>query len=234
MRTNLLKTALTLTITVFHIYKFYGQSKVDTIVLKKGEVFDILLLTQNSDRQAELKSYFQTAFPVAKRMSYQPIPGFKVKNYTQGNIQPGSLIFGKWNSIKEREDFLTQIVKEVPDFHERRRKIWSFFGLRYFEIKEDLSLKINRDEYHVATAYWLESGYKSSEFYNRWKKEIKSMGGEVLIQLKDGKSPFGYQYNPDFFVIASWKSEANFKAFQENVSKLELDKIQHINEFILE
>ena len=60
------------------------------------------------------------------------------------------------------------------------------------------------------------------------------MNGEVLVELQEGKSPFGYQYDPNFFVITSWKSEAEFDAFQKNMQALEADNIQHINEFVLE
>ncbi|MEO1385314.1 MAG: hypothetical protein AAFV78_19005, partial [Bacteroidota bacterium] len=56
----------------------------------------------------------------------------------------------------------------------------------------------------------------------------------VLIELKEGKSPAGYQYNPQFFVITSWKSEAAFRDFQEKVQRLKRDNIQHVNELILQ
>jgi len=215
------------------ICQSFGQSKIDTIILKKGEVLDILLLSKNPDAEADLKSYFETASPVARRMSYQPLPGFKITNISQGNLRPGFLILAKWNDIEIREAFLSQILEEVEDFHERRRKIWSYFGLRYYEIKEDLSFEVNRDQYQVATAYWLESENQSSKFYERWKKEIQKSGGEILIQLKDGKSPFGYQYNPEYFVITSWENKIAYNNFQEKMSKLKLDNIQHVNEFIL-
>ena len=215
-------------------HPIFGQSKVQEITLKKGEVFDILLLSQNDGVDEDLKSYFETAFPVAKKMSYQPLPGFKVSSHTQGNFCPGMLILGKWENLEIREAFLTEIVKEVPDFHERRRKIWSFFGLRYFEVKEDLSFEINREKYHVSSSFWLASKKESSQYYKKWSKTIKKMGGQILIHLEDGKSPFGYQYNPDFFVITSWEDEAAFKAFQEAIQGQKMDNIKHINEFILE
>ncbi|MEL7122768.1 MAG: hypothetical protein AAFO07_25200 [Bacteroidota bacterium] len=229
----LLRLMLTMALLSFNLLVSYGQSNTKTISLKKGEVLDILLLNQNPNMTADLEDYFQTAFPVAKRMSYQQIPGFKVTNHTQGNFSPALLILGKWNNMELREQFLDQIVKEVPDFHERRRKIWSYFGLRYFEIKEDLSIEINRDKFHVATAYWLESKNETSEGYKKWKKNIQKMEGQILIELKDGKSPFGYQYNPDFFVITSWESKAAFKDFQDKILTSTLDNVEHINEFIL-
>ena len=225
---------LGLAISLISSHQIYSQSTNKTVALKKGEVLDILLLSQNPDTEADLKSYFQTAFPVAKRMSYQPLPGFKILEHTQGNHRPSSLILGKWSDIKTREAFLTQILKEVPDFHERRRKIWSYFGLGYFEIQEDLSFKIDRDKYHVATAYWLKKEDDSAKFYEKWIKSIDTMGGEILVSLEDGTSPFGYKYDPDYLVITSWEDEGAFEAFREEVSQMKTDNIQHVNEFILE
>ncbi|MEM7659002.1 MAG: hypothetical protein AAF399_22960, partial [Bacteroidota bacterium] len=204
-----------------------GQSKIDTIVLQKGEVLDILLLNQHPDKEAETKSYFQHAFPVAKGMSYQPQPGFKIIDHSQGNHQPQLLILGKWKDLSLREAFLTKIVSEVPDFHERRRSIWPYFGLRYFEMKEAKTLEIHRDQYQVATAFWMESADQPSTFYEKWKQEIQSSGGEILIQLADGTSPFGYQYNPDYFVLTSWESKAVFDECQEKAHHWDRDHIQH-------
>ncbi len=224
-----------LTVTTYLIiHSSFGQSKIDTITLKKGEVFDILLLSQHPDRDAELKSYFQSAFPIAKKMSYQPLPGFKIINNNQGNLHPNILVLGKWDNTTIREAFLTEILKDVPDFHERRRKIWSYFGLRYFKIESDLSFQINRNHYNVATAYWLESDKRPNPYYKKWEQEIETAGGKILIQLKNGTSPFGYQYNPEYFVITSWKREADFRSFQEKMKKQDLNGVQHINEFILQ
>ena len=86
----------------------------------------------------------------------------------------------------------------------------------------------------MATAFWLEAGERSSDFYEKWLAEISSSGGQILIELSEGESPFGYQYDPEYFVISSWENKNAFDAFQDKVKQLELDNIQHINEFILE
>ncbi|MEL6974710.1 MAG: hypothetical protein AAGL29_04875 [Bacteroidota bacterium] len=225
---------IAITFIVFNLCCSYGQSGVKTIELKKGEVFDMLLLQQNPGKEEAFKSYFQTAGAVAKKMSYRPLGGLKIKAHLQGNLQPSVLVFAKWDDMVKRESFLNQITEEVPDFHERRRELWPYFGLRYYEVKKDLSLKINREKYLIATAYWLNTEDEVSNFYGEWKSKIQSANGEVLVELKDGKSPFGYRYDPDFFVITSWQSESDFKAFQKSVQNSEMDNIQHINEFILE
>lgn len=207
--------------------------KNKTISLKKGEVFDILLLSQNSNTSEDLKLYFRDAAPVARRMSYQPLPSFKIKGHTQGNHRPENLILAKWSNLEQREAFLTEIIKEVPDFHERRRKIWSYFGLCYFEMQEDVSFTIDTERYYVATAYWMKTKEESDVFFQKWTKQLKKMKGEVAIQLQNGKSPFGYQYRPDHFVISVWENEAAFQAFQKKTQKLKTDNIKHVNEFIM-
>lgn len=234
MKKNLFHSILGLTILLVAFHPTYGQSTHQSIVLKKGEVLDILLLSQNKDVETHLKSYFQTAFPVAKRMSYQPMPGFKITSLLQGNHQPHNLILGKWSDLQNREDFLTQIIKEVPDFHERRRKIWSFFGLKYFEIKQDVTINIDRKKFHVATAFWMNSKKTNHQFYQKWENEISKMGGQMMLHLTEGTTPFGYQYNPTYFVISSWENETQFKAFQEKIRQFDQANVQHINEFILE
>lgn len=229
----ILRLLLLVMIVAVNQTQINAQSKIDTIALKKGEVFDILLLTQNADTEAELKHYFQTAIPIGQRMTYQSIPGFRIINHTKGNIRPSLLILAKWQNLEYREQFINQIENEIPDFHEQRRKIWSYFGLHYYEIQEDLECKIDRSKYHVATAYWLEDSSQPSEFYSDWKGQIKPSGGEVLLELEEGTSPFGYRYDPDFFIVTAWKSEDDFNTFQQNCQDLEMKDVVHVNEFIL-
>lgn len=234
MTNTLFKITLLLVIWLFNFQSAVGQANVQSVELKKGTVLDILLLSQKSDTEADLKAYFQDAFPVAKRLSYQSFPGFKISRHSEGNLHPSALIFGKWDNLSIREQFLEEITDEVPDFHERRRKIWSYFGLRYFEIKEDLSLEIDRDQYHVASAFWLDTKQtKRDQFYKHWEKKVQKMDGNILLHLKDGKSPFGYRFDPDLFIITTWESEAAFNAFQAKNQKSISTQLQHVNTFIL-
>ena len=55
--------------------------------------------------------------------------------------------------LEKRELFLTEIVKQVPDFHKQRRAIWSQFDLAYYEMKETVSFDINLDKFIIAMAY---------------------------------------------------------------------------------
>lgn len=212
----------------------YAQSSSTTISLKKGEVLDILLLTQSTNDKNLLNTYFKTAFPVAERLSYQSLKGFKVTKHTQGNMRPDNLIIAKWANLNKRETFLRQIIKEVPDFHEQRRNIWSYFGLEYFEIPENISFELINNHHHVATAFWFKVTDQESQYMKKWERKIRAMGGALHIRLQDGVSPFGYKYNPTYFFITSWKDDASFNAFQKYMKKIEVDNIVHINEFILD
>ncbi|MEL6124339.1 MAG: hypothetical protein AAFR14_11530, partial [Bacteroidota bacterium] len=211
-----------------------SQSTTDTITVREGEVFDILVLNLKPNKQDELKAYFRGPSVIARRMSYQPLPGFTITAQSRGNLHPDNLILAKWESLDKREAFLRQIEVEVPDFHERRRDIWSYFGMRYYEMPEDVSMHIDRTKYHVATAYWLESTDAVSEYYTSWRQQIQNQGGESLITLSGGTSPFGYRYDPAFFVMTAWQDEATFDKFQATMEGLKMDKIAHVNEFILE
>ncbi|HAP64299.1 MAG TPA: hypothetical protein DCR93_34075 [Cytophagales bacterium] len=219
---------------LLQVFALQAQPKIDTISLQKGQILDLLFLSQNPDIEEARQSYFQVAFPVANRFSYQGLPGFRITDHVQGNHRPSFLILGEWADRGQREAFLEQIVNEVPDFHERRRQIWSYFGLCYFELTEDLSIHIDRGKHHVATAYWFEEGEVPKDLVNRWQEQRTQAGGSTLLQLQDGTSPAGYQYRPDYFVITTWDSEADFQAYQQSVSSQALEEVKHINELILQ
>ncbi len=211
-----------------------AQTSTKTIMLKRGEVLDILLLSQHANVEEERNTYFQTAFPIAKSMSYQPLPGFTITDHTKGNHRPSHLIFGKWADINQRELFLTEVIKEIPDFHEQRRKIWSFFGMCYFSMKDDISFDIDRNKYHVATAYWLKDKKSLSAFRHERTRELKESNANIVLELQEGTSPFGYLYNPDLIVITAWENQNDFISFQKNTNAIIHQDIAHINEYILE
>ncbi|MTI21512.1 hypothetical protein E1176_10825 [Fulvivirga sp. RKSG066] len=208
----------------------YGQNKIDTITLAQGEVMDILLIEQKQHAEEALKSYFETVIPIGRRMNYRPLPGFKIVDHTKGNLCPTYLILAKWDNLQSRQGFLNNITDEVPDFHERRREIWSYFGTRYYEMGEDHTLTIDRSKFHIATAYWLDD---DSNVFQDWEQKVRKMGGELLITLTGGTSPLGYRYDPNYFVITAWKNEASFAAFQKEIAQLAPHGVQHVNEFIL-
>ena len=210
-----------------------AQSNIKSFDFKKGEVLDVLLLTNQPEGGALFDKYKKTAFPVAMKMSYQPLPGFQIAAYTQGNHQPSSFLFGKWSNLEKREAFIANIEKEVPDFHEQRRAIWSIFNLTYYEMPADISFQIDKDKVTVATAYWENDAGDFSKFKKALAKKTKKTGGKTVLELMNGKSPFGYYYQPDYLVITEWKDKATFDAFYQATIKMKQVGVKHVNQFLL-
>jgi len=211
-----------------------AQSNVKSYSFKQGEVLDILLLSAKPNYDSLFAIYRKTAFPVAMRMSYTPIPGYRIKEYTQGNFQPESFILGKWASLAKREQFLAEIETHVPDFHQQRRNIFKNFHLTYYEMPTDISFEIDKGKMIVATAYWQSEDQSFQRFQKQWLKAAKRAKGKTVLNLAHGKSPFGYFYQPDWMTITEWESPAAFEAFQAKVNKLGSDGLQHVNQFILQ
>ncbi|MEB3346184.1 hypothetical protein U6A24_11970 [Aquimarina gracilis] len=210
-----------------------AQSKITSYSFKKGEVLDILVLTSKPETSSLFERYKKTAFPVAFKMSYQSLPGFKIDENVAGNHHPKGFILGKWGSIDKREKFLVDIDEEVPDFHEQRRDIFSFFGLTYYEIKEDVNFSVDRSKYNVVTAYWYNNNTMFSEFKNEWLNKVINSGGKTIIELKNGKSPYGYYYNPDYMVITQWDNKEKFENFKKKSLEMNHKGLQHVNQFVI-
>jgi len=226
------RTAMLIGLFIAGVGSLPAQSKI-SFDLKKGEILDILLLTTKNDNEALFENYKKTAFPVAMGLSYQPLPGFGIAEYTQGNHQPGAFLFGKWESLEKRERFLADITKTVPDFHEQRRAIWSQFVLTYYEMPKDISIEIDREKVVVATAYWESNKVDFAKFTQQWLKTAKKSGGVLVLELTNGKSPFGYYYQPDYLVLTQWSDREAFEKFYDKNMKMEHEGVKHVNQFIL-
>ncbi len=226
-------------ILIFLMYTFSlnlnAQPTTKTYSLKKGEVLDILVLSAKPDTNNLFDTFKKTAIPVAIQMSYKPLVGFSVAKYTQGNHQPQSLIFGTWEHVKKREKFIAEIEGKVPDFHAQRQNIWSFFGLTYYEMPKDISFKINNDKYIVVTSYWQKEGkgIQFEQFKKNWIRKSNNAGGQIILELMNGKSPFGYYYNPDYQVITQWENKVAFEVFYKENLKMNHDAIKHVNQFVI-
>ena len=210
-----------------------AQSTITQYELAAGEVLDILLLRQHPDTDDLLSDYFKTAFPLAKYMGYHPMDGHKVTKITQGNHMPSSFIFGKWEDLARREAFIEEVTNEIPDFHERRRNIWSYFGLTYYEIDEDLSFEIDSERFNVVTAYWQKPNASISSFHQEWLAMAQDEKGELILELSGGTSPFGYYHQPTYLTVTSWENEAAFSSFVEKCESLSLNGVQHLNQFVI-
>ncbi len=228
-------------VSLFHTLIFiistfiYGQDNLVTYELKKGEVFDVLLVTTKKGTKETFKEYREKAFPVAVEMSYSFLPGFTVSEVTQGNFEPKGVVFGKWKSMVLREKFLSEIEDRVPNFHEMRKKIWSVFNLTYYEIQEDSTIQLDSNKILVTTASWKKDNSSSDyqKYINDWKEAVRQTNGILKIELIDGKSPKGYEYNPDYTFITQWDSQEDFNAFQKKNLIMDADFLKNINQFVL-
>ena len=200
---------------------------------KKGEVLDILLLTNGPDVATLFPKYRETAFPVASKFSFQPIPGLSIAKTIQGGVQPEAMIFGKWDSKVKREGFLKAIVPAVPNFHEQRRALWSYFTLTYYEMLKDTNFTIDRSKYNVVTSYWGE-GTSFTNYIKVFKKAIATKGGKEIITFTNGYSPVGYVYNPDYITITQWESKAAFDMFYKKHQAMEETSITNVHQFVLD
>lgn len=214
--------------------RIVAQQDVQNYHFKKGEVLDILLLSAHSNSTELFDRYKKTAFPVAFKYSYTPIPGFGIKALTLGNHLPSSFIFGKWESLKKREGFLTNITREVPDFHQQRRDIFSFFGLTYYEMAEETEFSISKSKFNVVTAFWQKDASSFTDFLFSWKKRIKKAGAKIVIQLHNGTSPLGYHYDPDILLIVQWEDERSFHTFAEQYPLASYAPLENVHQFVLE
>lgn len=210
------------------------KSSIKTINLKKGEVLDVLLLNHFPNNREDMKEYFKVAGPVSKARGYKGLPGFKIKKHTEGNLKPDVLVFGKWSSLNQRLKFLDEIVDKVPDFNERRRKIWSLFNITYYEVLRDVSFSIDKNKYNVITAFWMKEKSNFKKFVKEYADKVSEFNGKNIITLTNGASYFRYYYKPDYFMITEFESEEAFRKFQLANKNISYNGVLQIQQFILE
>ena len=210
-----------------------AQKKVKSFEYKKGEVLDIILLSQQENSGKLFERYKQTAFPVAFEYSYRPQPGFGISKLTLGTNKPKGFIFGKWSNMGNRKGFLANISKRVPDFHEQRRELFPYFGLTYFEMQKDLSFSIDTNNYNVVTSFWRTSNTDPTTLIDDWEKEILATGGKLVLKLSNGASPTGYSYNPDMLYIVSWPNEFSFNEFAKKFRLETFNAFENVHQFVI-
>ena len=210
-----------------------GQERLKTYHIKRGEVLDVVLLTPAPHSEVLFDHYKKTAFPVAFEYGYQPQPGFTVTDLTLGNHRPSSFVLGKWPSKGKRQGFLTDITQRVPDFHQQRRELFTYFGLTYYVMDRDLHFSIDTSKHNVVTALWQHDLADFTTFFAQWKGRIAFMGGEVIVQLRNGKSPVGYHYDPDRLLIVQWEDETAFQRFAKQYPLDTYEALKNVHEFVI-
>lgn len=222
-------------ITSFAFANVKAQDQIKSFTFKKGEVLDVIIANNSPDFNELFNRYKKEAFPVAFEYTYQPQSGFGASRLTLGNHFPQSLIFGKWSTREKREGFLANISERVPDFHEQRRAIFTYFALTYFEVSEDLQFSINSDKYNLATSFWKkDSSENLDSFYNEWKNQVVKSGGKFILKLQDGTSPTGYYYNPDVLTIVQWDDQSAFDAFAKEWPLSRYEILKDVHQFVID
>ena len=135
---------------------------------------------------------------------------------------------------KKKEGFIAKIVDRVPDFHQQRRALFPYFGLAYYEMKEDLKFSINTEKLNVVTSFWQRDSKSLSSFYKEWSKSVMALGGKFILQLEEGNSPLGYRYNPDMVCIVEWKTESDFKKFEKQYPLSSFNTLKDVHQFTID
>ena len=211
-----------------------SQEKLSKNHLKKGEILDVLFISQKQDTDSLFKDYVRVAFPLAIEMSYKSLTSHRVIAATQGNIEPQYLVLAKWKNKELREQFINDIEDHVPDFHQRRRDIWSIFNLTYYEITEDVSFGFDKSKFYVISAYWKKDDNEFDDFIDRFNTAISSSNGHHILELKTGISPFMYYYQPNYCVITEWDNKDDFNHFYKKSLQIDTNGLLHVNQFIIQ
>ncbi len=216
-------------------FSFFAQAG-ESLVIKKDRVIDFLFLNNKENAQQHLKNYFSTVIPAANKLGYQPVYSFSIKRKPiRGNYHPDNLAIGSWpGGFKERREGLEKLMVQFPDLHARRFDIWSTFNMTNYAIKEDIVAPLSPDNIYVLSAYWKNEQQSFDDFRKNQMERIQKSGGKVILKLEDGRSPFGYLYNPELTIITEWPSQKAFDQFHSKYLHLDQKSIKHANELYLE
>lgn len=217
---------------VFIFYGASGQDDIRTYSFKSGEVLDILLLNLNAESDSLKKVYFNEAIPIAIQSGYKPSKSFAIKDSPlQGNYHPQFMIVASWPSEAVRQKCYGELIEKVDGFHQMRRDIWTNFNVAYYPLREDLSFNVDMSRYNVATAYWQKKDESMSDFISNWKQLMHDFNGQMIVDLTDVKSTFGYIYTPEHYMITSWESKEQFERFKKENLKMNHDNVEQVHQF---
>lgn len=206
-----------------------------TYKFEPGQVIDFLFLRQRPDTEEALKAYARDAIAEARALDYKGLGGFSItRKPPQGNSYPSLLVFGAWpGDFSDRIEGLRQLKMVVPDLDDRRLDIWSRFDMINYEITEDKSFTVDRGKIQVLTAYWQKNADQFKSFIKEFKTLMRDGGGAVKLELTDPRSPFGYDYTPEYVVLTEWDTQANFDAFLKMNLAMDHSGVKHVNQFYL-
>ncbi len=231
---QILKTITVVTLALFSTGIFADDTKV-TYTFEKGHVIDFLLLTRKPNSDQALNDYARAAISEARALGYKGLGGFSMpRNPTQSNYHPESLIFGSWpGDFSDREQALKELLAIVPTLYSKRLDVWSMFHMSNYEIKEDISFDVHLNKIQVLTSYWKKDPEKFADFKDSFLALVDQFGGALKLNLSDARSPFGYEYTPEFTTITEWDSQQDFDAFLAENRTMDLSAVKQVHQFYL-
>lgn len=214
-----------------------AQPGIKTYALKKGQVFDVLLRTNNDQASQATKDRFDRGvIPRVLKLGYQAMPsGLYFESVAiQGNYSPHHMVVGGWKNLKAREHAMQMLISEIPDFHQIRRDLWTTLFASYFEVNEDINFSIMEGKFYVVTAYRHKKKSAYKKFRKEWTNTITTSKGSIILTLENGKSPFtGHFYEPHHFTITKWDNRDRFEEFLSKNRHMDHSSIQYVNQFVL-
>lgn len=229
---NMIRLITVILLSSLMTFSVEGQDNITKYEFTKGEALDILLLNLNPESDSLAKYYFKTAIPIAIKNGYKPNKGFAIKEAPlQGNYHPQNMVVASWPSEAVRKACLEELTAKVDNFHQLRREIWTHFNVTYYPLDKDLIFQVDNNKYNVVTAYWQKDDEKMRDFISVWNKGVTEYGGEVIIQLSNAKSTFGYVYTPQYLSITSWNSKTEFEAFRRFNLEMDQSGIEQVHQF---
>jgi len=168
---------------------------------------------------------------VAVEFSYESQSSFKISDFTMGEAMPEAFVLGKWSSIAHKKSFLNTIVKRVPNFHKKLKKLFPYYKQSYYKFNEDTKFSINSTKYNVVTAMWNKNSEDGISFFNDWLTSIKNAKGKVIVTLGKGMSPENYTYAPNILCIVEWKDKESFKNFTKKHPRYTYKLLKNVQQF---
>lgn len=231
---QILKTVAVAILALFGPHVFADDTKV-TYTFEKGHVIDFLLLTRKANSDEALNDYARAAISEARALGYKGLGGFSIpRNPPQSNYHPESLIFGSWpGDFSDRKQALKELLAIVPTLYSKRLDVWSMFHMSNYEIKEDISFDVHRGKIQVLTSYWKKDAGTFAGFKKAFLALVDQYGGVLKLSLSDARSPFGYDYTPEFTTITEWDNQADFDAFLAENRAMDLRAVKQVHQFYL-
>jgi len=213
-----------------------AESASKQVKIDKGQVIDFLFLNRKADGHKYRKQYFSEVGKPARAMGYTPITSFRIKrNPIRGNYHPDALAIAGWKGdYQDRMGYLAQLMKKIPDLHARRFDIWSTFMMTHYYISEDMQLTFDPNKIYVLSAYWQRDKQSFDDFRTQHMAKIQQAGGQLKMRFGQGKSPFGYTYDPDLTLVTEWQNQDTFDEFHQQNLEINQTAVKQVNEFYLE